>query len=221
MSARRCRNIFGPLLALKALCVCLAAVSCLALSGRVARVAPADDGAAAAARRPSLQSGRQVGESVPEFHSRVVTGPLRNRSVCYVCRNGGRPVVMLLLRRVGPEIEPLLRDIDRLVDANRAAGLRSFAVVLCDEPGRAAPEVQTFAFDHKIDTPLSVATDAVAAPNCQNVHPDAAVTVVLYRQRRVESTFAFRDDELNERAYRDVVEQVRSFADGGQAEEER
>ena len=53
--------------------------------------------------KATLNSGRAVGEYVPTFYSRAVTGPLMNKSICYVCRNGARPVVMILMRRVEPE----------------------------------------------------------------------------------------------------------------------
>ena len=70
-----------------------------------------------------LESGLKVGEHVPSFYTRAVTGPLMNKSVCYVCRNGQRPVVMVLMRRIDAELKPLMKSLDRLVDGNRAAGL--------------------------------------------------------------------------------------------------
>src|SRR5215471_11679796 len=58
-----------------------------------------------------LQSGPRVGDKVPTFYVRAVTGPLKNKSVCYVCRNGDRPVVMLFIRQITPELKQLLRAI--------------------------------------------------------------------------------------------------------------
>lgn len=161
----------------------------------------------------ALSSGRQAGETVPQFYVHAVTGPLMNKSVCYVCRNGGRPVVMILLRELRPELTPLLKDVDQIVDAHRAAGLRSFAVFLSEEPKGSLGIVQTFAFDHKIAMPMTLATESVAAPDCQNVHPDAAATVVLYRNREVVTTFAFRADELEAGRFREVIERVHRFAE--------
>lgn len=166
-----------------------------------------------------LRSGRTVGKSVPSFYVRAVTGPLRNKSVCYVCRNGNRPVVMVLLRRLEPELKQLFQGIDQVVDRNRAVGLRSFGVLINDEPTRVAPRVQTFAFDGKIDTPLTVATGVVASPTCQNVHPQAAVTVVLYRNQRVVTTYAYRAGELKAKQIRDLVQHVRKFIKGDKSAE--
>jgi len=138
-----------------------------------------------------VDSGRGIGEYVPTFYSRVVTGPLMNRSVCYVCRNGQRPVVMVFLREVGKESVPLLKQIDDLVDDHRAEGLRSFGVYVCDDPSEAVPVVQTFSFDNKLSLPLTVASTAIAEPHCQNIHVDADVTVVLYRNRKVVESFGY------------------------------
>jgi hypothetical protein len=166
-----------------------------------------------------LRSGCQVGELVPTFYSRAVTGPLMNKSVCYICRNGERPVVMVLLNGgVGPEVEPLLKSIDRLVDRNRASGLRGFGVLLSSEPLRDASRVQTFAFDAKIAMPLTVATEAVAGPSCQRVHPDAAVTVIVYEKRRVEANFSYRAGELDGDAVREIVDRVAHLAGGNKAD---
>ncbi|MCA9070021.1 MAG: hypothetical protein KDA84_13910 [Planctomycetaceae bacterium] len=144
----------------------------------------------------SLQSGRDVGDYVPTFYTRAVTGPLMNRSVCYVCRNGQRPVVMVVLRKLGDDFKPLLKQLDSLVDNHRAEGLRSFGVFVSEDPSEAISKVQTFSFDHKITLPLTVASTTIAEPHCQNIHEDADVTVVLYEKRRVVKRYAFRTGEL-------------------------
>src|SRR5579864_4055580 len=91
----------------------------------------------------TLQSGLQVGEKVPTFYVRAITGPLKNKSVCYVCRNGDRPVVMLFIREITPQLKQLLKAIDDEVDLHRAAGLRSFGVFLATSSQEILPQVQT------------------------------------------------------------------------------
>lgn len=164
----------------------------------------------------ALDSGRDIGEYVPTFYSRVVTGPLMNRSVCYVCRNGERPVVMVLLRKFDPRCRLLMKNIDRLVEQHRGSGLRSFGVMLSEDPFRSVSGVQTFSFNNRIVMPMTVAPDAVGASSCQNVHDDTAVTVVLYRRRRVEQRFAFREGEMGFDQVREVIEAVRDFASAGE-----
>jgi hypothetical protein len=168
-------------------------------------------GSTSASRTP-VRSGLVKGAYIPTFYSRAVTGPLMNKSVCYVCRNGQRPVVMLLMRRMTPAMRPLLKNIDRIVDGKRAYGLRTFGVLISEEPSDALPIVQTFAFNGKITMPLTVATEAVSAPSCQNVHGDAALTIVLYHKRRAVSSIALRADELDKQHIRDALKSVQNFA---------
>ncbi|MBM81828.1 MAG: hypothetical protein CMJ78_14725 [Planctomycetaceae bacterium] len=143
-----------------------------------------------------VKSGRKTGELVPSFYVRAVTGPNRNKSICYVCRNGDRPVIMVLMRKTHDDLIPLLKRLDQVVDKNRANGLRCFGVLIHEEPSEATPIVQTMAFNSKIQVPLSVTTDVVSAPACQNLNPDADLTVVMYRDLRVVSTFGFDSVEL-------------------------
>ena len=144
-----------------------------------------------------LVSGRAVGERVPQFFVRAVTGPFMNKSVCYVCRNGDRPVVMVLMRNVVDGLPSLLKELDRCVDQHRAVGLRGFGVLLTENQRTAISQLQTLAFDNQLSLPLSVASTQLDAPSSQNLHPEAAVTVVLYHDQTVIATHAFRDTELN------------------------
>jgi len=168
---------------------------------------------AAAPRTRSIQSGRQVGQKIPSFYVRVVTGPLRNKSVCYVCRNGSRPCVMILFRKLEPGLTPLLKQIDRQVDRNRASGLKGFGVLISPQPSQAISKLQTLSFNNKIRLPLTVGTDAVSAPSCQNVHPEATVTVVLYHRQRVIQTYAFRSGQLTASNTKAILAGVRRLLD--------
>ncbi len=172
---------------------------------------PTDDSAAETSpqnKAAPVVSGREIGDYVPTFYTRAVTGPLMNRSVCYVCRNGGRPVVMVFLRKFGAEVKPLLKQVDSLVDDHRADGLRSFGVFVTKDPSEAISEVQTFSFDNKIALPLTVASDAIAEPHCQNLNAQAEVTVVLYNKRRVVNRFAFREGEIQSDEVAEVAQAI-------------
>lgn len=170
-----------------------------------------------AAGATELTSGLARDEPIPEFHSRVVTGPLRNKSICFVCRNGARPVVMVFVRSTGPEVQRLLRNVDRIVDRHRGDGVRSFGVWPSEDPNQSdVSRVQTFGFEGRIRMPLVVTPEEVAAR--QNVHEDAAVTVVCYRERRSVERMALRESELDVDHLRDVLKRVLQFAENAAAE---
>ena len=175
--------------------VCTAVALCLVLFAVASPPRFAQDTAPSANRAP-LKPGLQVGEKVPSFYVRAITGPLRTKSVCYVCRNGDRPVVMLLVRKITPELPGLLKKIDEIVDENRAVGLRSFGVFLAEDSKTLAPQLQTLAFDEKINLPLTVAAAPADGLGGETPHPEAAVTVLLYREQRVTANVAYREGEL-------------------------
>lgn len=162
-----------------------------------------------------LVSGRATGERVPQFFVRAVTGPLMNKSVCYVCRNGDRPVVMVFFRDVIEGVPKLLKELDTYIDQQRAVGLRGFAVLLSENQRNAVSQLQTLSFDHQLSLPLAVASTQLDAPSSQNLHPDAAVTVVLYHDQTVVKSHAFRASEINDDRIAEMMSSVKALAAKG------
>jgi hypothetical protein len=162
---------------------------------------------------PPLKSGLQPGERVPTFYVRAITGPLRNKSVCYVCRNGDRPVVMVFIRSSSPGLRQLLKAVDEQIDAHRADGLRGFGVFLAGERKDLLSEVQTLAFEEKLGLPLTIAAATVEGPAGQNLAAAADVTIVLYRDQTVTANFAYRVGELSPSELERVVEAVKKLAE--------
>lgn len=163
-----------------------------------------------------LTSGPAAGKEVPSFFVRAITGPQMNRSVCFVCRNGDRPVVMILLRRLETGTSAVLKSVDELIDRRRADGLRAFGVMLSDEPSKVSPHLQTISFDEKLSLPLGVGPEALADRDSLSVDPAASVTLVAYRDKKVVWTSAFRSAELRDeptrtRRLREVVAQAESL----------
>lgn len=155
--------------------------------------------------------GLEVGAKVQQFYVRAVTGPHKGRSVCYVCRNGERPVVMLLVREVTPELPKLLRAVDEVVDQNRAVGLRGFGVFVGRDSKEVLPEVQTLAFNEKILLPLTVAAAPMEGPSGKKLADDAAVAVILYREQRVVANYTCRAGELNDERIESIVAGIRGM----------
>ena len=166
----------------------------------------------------ALRSGPKVGSTIHQFFVRAVTGPHRNRSVCYVCRYGSRPVVMVFIQKSDPKIAMLLKAIDVIVDKNRVSGLRSFGVLVTDESSRAVPILQTMAFDERIRMPLTAATTAVAGPSCHNLHKDAATTVVLYRNQQAVQNFAFERGSISDKTIAPLMESLEKLIEPAKPE---
>jgi len=162
----------------------------------------------------SRNTSFERGDAVPNFYVRAVTGPLQGKSVCYVCRNGDRPVVMILARKIIPGLGDLLRDLDEQIDAHRADGLRGFGVFIGPDSRKLLPQVQTLAFENKLSLPLTLAAAPAEGPAVRGLSESAAVAVVLYRNQRVCETFHFADERIDETVSTTVVEAVQALAEG-------
>jgi len=180
-----------------------------------------EDGPSAAEKPPNTKAadlqavttGSRKGDYVPTFYSRVVTGPLMNKSVCYVCRNGSRPVVMVVMRATGPKVGLLLRNIERIVDRRRAAGVRCVGVMISKNPAKSVSQVQTFAFNTKLEMPLTVATEAVALPDCLNISDSSVATVLMYENRTVVEVASLTTGDLKKDTLKRLLQRVQMFAD--------
>lgn len=149
---------------------------------------------------------------VPSFYIRTVTGPLRNRSVCYTCRFGARPVVMVALHRPHPRVGLLMRNIDRLTDQGRERGVRSFAVWISESNQRAVSNCQTFAFNERIRMPMGI-IDREAQPELLATSPpDVVAEVVLYQERQVVGRYPIHEADLTLESLSEVARRVRDFS---------
>lgn len=162
-------------------------------------------------QREISQSGPKVGATIHPFFVRAVTGPHRNRSVCYVCRYGSRPVVMVLIQKVDPKIGTLLTSLDEVIDENRVSGLRGFGVLVTDESSQAVPILQTIAFDEKVHMPLTAATTAIAGESSHNLHPDAATTLILYRNQKAVECIPLKPGQITSKEVTRIRERIGRF----------
>jgi hypothetical protein len=158
-----------------------------------------------------LQSGPETGATIHSFFVRAVTGPHRNRSVCYVCRYGTRPVVAVFMQEVDPDLPKLLKAIDGFVDDNRVAGLRSFGVLVTDDSASVVPTLQTMAFDERIRMPLTASTTTIAGQDSLRLNEKAATTIVLYHKVKAVSSLAFSKGSIDDAAIAETLRQLKSL----------
>ena len=167
--------------------------------------------------QPPLKSGPEVGSTVVSFYVRAVTGPFAGKSVCYVCRNGDRPVVIVFLREIGPDATRLLKQLDATVNLHRAEGLRCFVVLFSEASQRDSARLQTLAFDEKLDIPLTLATETLSGAMTKNIAPNVVATVVLYEHLKVIDQFSYRPGECDEAACNAVTTAAKQLATGSPA----
>ena len=143
----------------------------------------------------------------PTVYVRAATGPRPNEAVCLVCRYGARPVVMVCVRGLDDDVAELIERIDRSVDKHRADGLRGMAIFLDKDARLAQPLVAMMAWKRQLTLPLVFPVEA-GGPKALELSPDAQLTVLLYKERKVQQRLVFSAGELKEKGSDGVLAAV-------------
>jgi hypothetical protein len=158
-----------------------------------------------------------IGADVPSFYVREVTGSRPNQAICLVCRYGGRPAVLVCARGLDEQVQDLLVKLDRVVDGERAHGLRGFAIFLDAKATELQPKLFNLARREKLSLPLAFPVET-GGPRALDLPEKAQVTVLMYRRKKIEQRFVFDPDALNEKEVQRVVKAAKSFAEAGAAD---
>lgn len=166
----------------------------------------------------NIKSGPQPGSEVPgPFHALNLTGSHAGNPHCLVCEYGLRPVVAVFVRESAlgsTAVKSLLPKLDEAVGKHPSTRLKGFVVVLSDDFGK---EENRKTVANRLETELRdlknlvAAVETSAGPEKYELNKDAEVTVILYKQLKVEANFAFaKADELEKAtpAIADAVKQM-------------
>lgn len=144
-----------------------------------------------------LKSGLPVGESVPPFNVRDITGPSKGKTLCYRCQYGNRPVVTVFTREVNKSVTDLVSKIDAVVGKNKDSKMAAFVCVITEDADKVEKQLEEIAKDKKIaNTPLTI-IEGKTGPAEYKLSKDAAVTVMMWNESKVVVNHAFEKAELD------------------------
>jgi len=157
-----------------------------------------------------LASGLPVGESVPAFNVRDITGPNEGKTLCYRCQYGARPVVTVFTREISDSVKDLVKKIDSQVGDNKEKKMAAFVVVLTDDPDAVEPKLKALQKDSKIaNTPLTIIEGA--GPPDYKLSKDAEVTVMMWVESEVKVNQAFAKGKLDKKAVEKLVGETKKI----------
>ena len=157
-------------------------------------------------------TGCQLGAEVPSFFVREVTGERPNLATCLVCRYGARPVVMLCVRELDPQVERVLAAVDEAVDAGRGQGLRGFAIFLSSDVAATQPELMRLARREKISIPLTIPVES-GGPRTLALPQEARLTVLCYTDRKIVARHFFDPGEISQERLAALKGEMKKLAD--------
>ena len=166
-------------------------------------------GAAVAA--DELKSGLPVGQRVPAFNVRDITGPEKGKTLCYRCKYGAQPVVTIFTREMNDNVVELVKQIDSQVGSNKDKKMAAFVVLITDTPDSAEPKLEALATKEKIkNTPLTVVEGVTGPPNYK-IAKDAEVTVMMWVESEVKVNQAFAKGKFDKKAAESLAAETKKI----------
>jgi hypothetical protein len=169
--------------------------------------------------RAEVTSGPQVGERVGAFQVTKVTGnPDDNitdgQHLCYRCKTGNKPVVMVFARSADEQLAKLLKKIEHEVEEHADDKLMSFVNMIGSDAESLKKAAADFVAKHGIKRIAFVVPDDVQhGPPDFKIAPDADVTVVCYDKGEVKVNHAFAKGQLTDATIEKVAEASCDFID--------
>jgi len=161
-----------------------------------------------------LKSGLQPGQKIGAFDVVKVSGAdsdgvKQGAQLCYRCRYGARPQVMIFTRSTGENVASLSKQIDELVAKNSEKKLASFVNLLGENREKLEATAKTFGEANKLaNVPVVVPVEFENGPADYGVSPKADITVIFAVKGDVKANLSFAKDGLDKDAVKKVVAEV-------------
>ncbi|MEX2187153.1 MAG: hypothetical protein WD875_10180 [Pirellulales bacterium] len=174
----------------------------------VAAVAIAFAGVAGAA---DLKSGLQPGEEIGAFTVEKCGGAADDgvkvgQKLCYRCKLGARPMVMVFSRHADDKLAKLVAELDKTVTDKADAKLAAFVNLIGEDAGDLKTKAEKFEKNHKAGKiAIVVPQDQPNGPEDYKISKDADVTVIIAKEGKVEANYALKADGLNAEAIKKIV----------------
>ena len=111
-----------------------------------------------------------------------------------------------MTRELTDDLAGLVKKIDALVEKNKGQQMKSFVVLLTDDPDGAEKELQAFAKKHGISNIPLTFYEGVAGPPNYKIAKDAEVTVMLWRNLKVAANHSYAKGDLTSKTSQKVVD---------------
>jgi hypothetical protein len=132
-----------------------------------------------------IESGPQVGDKLGAFNVTKCAGAEEDGvevgdNLCYRCRNGARPQVVVFTRSTDPKVLELLQKLDKAVAENEDEKLRTFVNLLGEDKDELSTKAKKVAADSKTkNVPIVVPNEFENGPDDYGINQKAEVTVIL------------------------------------------
>jgi hypothetical protein len=165
----------------------------------------------AAVASAEVTSGPQVGERVGAFTVTKVTGNPEDgvddgKKLCYRCKMGQRPVVMVFARSADEKLAKFLKKLEEEIAEHADTKLSAFVNMIGTDEASMKQAAADFVAKHDIKrVAFVIPEDAKNGPEDFKIAPDADVTVVCYKEGKVKANHAFAAGGLSDEKIEAIV----------------
>ena len=129
--------------------------------------------------------------------------------LCYRCRYGSRPMVMVFARETGGNVPELLDRIDDAVVANEDARLKGLMTLIGEDAAKLKEDAGEIARKVEVKkVPVVIAKDTRTGPLNYRVPTDVAVTIVIAQDSQVVNTYLYAADKIDVSTVMSEVQQM-------------
>jgi hypothetical protein len=143
-----------------------------------------------------IKSGLKEGANIGAFYVTKCAGAEADgveigKNLCYRCKNGSRPQVMIFTRSSDDKVVKLVKAVDEQLKKHEDAQLRAFVNVLGESKDEATQEAKKLAKSTKAEhVPFVVPNEVENGPDDYGINAKADVTIIIANASKVVANHA-------------------------------
>ena len=144
-----------------------------------------------------IKSGLKEGDAIGAFDVTKCAGAEKDKvavgdNLCYRCKNGSRPQVMVFTRSNDEKVIALVKQLDEQIKKNDEAQLKAFVNYLGDSKDAASDAAKKLAATTKaVNIPFVVPNEYENGPEDYGINAKAAITIIMAHEGKVKANRAF------------------------------
>ncbi|HVX14456.1 MAG TPA: hypothetical protein VHC22_24935 [Pirellulales bacterium] len=161
-----------------------------------------------------LKSGKQPGDAIGPFDVVKCAGSEDDdvklgAELCYRCKYGNRPMVMVFARKSDASVSGLVKKLDGAVEKNSDEKLAAFVNLVGEDKDALETNAKELGKKAKApNVPIVVPVEYENGPADYGINPAAEVTVILAVKGKVVANHAYGPGQLNEKAVDKILSDV-------------
>ncbi len=129
--------------------------------------------------------------------------------LCYRCKYGQRPMVMVFARKESDKLAQFVGQLDKAVAKHKSEQLRGLVTVLGADQSDLKNQATKIAKDAQVaNIPVVVAADTENGPENYRLDPASDVTVIVANEGQVVAAHSFSADSVDATAVMKEVEEM-------------